>query len=142
MALNILVVDDSAITRKMVIKVLHLSGVSIGEIHEAGNGLEGLNILKKTWIDLALVDLNMPVMNGEEMLKELRKEEFLKNLPVVIVSTEGSELRIEMLRKLDAKFVHKPFTPEFLKEIIISMTGAKNEDGIREYNSQNSGKDF
>ena len=71
MSLNVLVVDDSAVMRAMIIKTLRLSGLPLGEVHEAANGQEGLGTLDEHWIDLVLVDINMPVMNGEEMI-ELR----------------------------------------------------------------------
>ncbi|HEX30388.1 TPA: response regulator, partial [Candidatus Poribacteria bacterium] len=66
MALNILVVDDSSVMRSIIIKTLHLCGLPLGEIYQAVNGLEGLQALEENWIDLALVDINMPVMDGEE----------------------------------------------------------------------------
>ena len=69
MAINVLVVDDSGVMRSMIIKTIRLSGLQLGEIHEAGNGREGLEALNQHWIDLVIADLNMPVMNGEEMIE-------------------------------------------------------------------------
>ena len=71
--LNVLVVDDSAVMRAMVIKSLRLSGLPLNAVHEAGNGEEALQVLDAQWIDLALVDINMPVMNGEELLTRVRQ---------------------------------------------------------------------
>ncbi len=123
MSLNVLVVDDSAVMRSMIIKTLRLSGVPLNEMYQAANGIEALRVLKENWIDLALVDLNMPVMSGEELIDELRKDPATEKLPVIVVSTEGSQTRIERLRSGGAEFVHKPFTPEKLGQTIVKITG-------------------
>jgi len=127
MALNVLVVDDSTVMRTMIIKTLRLSGLELGDIHQASNGQEGLQILENNWVDLALVDINMPVMSGEEMINKVRQNPEISDLPVVVVSTESSETRIEMLQKMGAEFVHKPFTPETLRATITNVTGVTNE---------------
>ena len=95
MALNILVVDDSSVMRAIIIKTLHLSQLPVGEVHQASNGQEALKVLDGKWIDLALVDINMPVMDGEEMINRLRQNPATVGLPVIIVSTEGSNTRKE-----------------------------------------------
>ena len=123
MALNVLVVDDSSVMRRMIIRTLQLSGLPLGEVHEAGNGAEGLEQLDKHWIDLALVDLNMPVMNGEEMIEQLRANPELADIPIVVVSTDGSEARLARIRPNVSGFVHKPFTPEQLGETITRIVG-------------------
>jgi len=142
MSLNVLVVDDSAVMRAIIIKTLRLSGLPIGEVHQAANGREGLNVLDSNWIDLALVDINMPEMNGEEMLDAVRMNPDTISLPVVVVSTEGSDTRVDMLHKKGAEFVHKPFTPEILRKTIANMTGAANDDGSECGTVQNSSLDF
>jgi two-component system chemotaxis response regulator CheY len=128
MALNTLVVDDSTVMRSIIIKTLKLSGLPLGEIWEAKNGEEGLRLLHDQWIDLALVDVHMPVMDGEEMLTRLRKIDQYENLPVIVVSSESEPSKIEKMLKLGATFIHKPFTPEILKEVIVAVTGVSNED--------------
>jgi two-component system chemotaxis response regulator CheY len=134
MALNILVVDDSSVMRAIIIKTLHLSQLPMGEVHEAANGQEALKVLDGNWIDLALVDINMPVMDGEEMINRLRQNPATSDLPIIIVSTEGSESRKEVLMRNGAKFVHKPFTPETLRDAILRTLGGLDEqkagDGI------------
>jgi two-component system chemotaxis response regulator CheY len=100
MSLNVLIVDDSAVMRAMIAKALGLTGLKIGEIVHAANGREGLEALETRWVDLALVDINMPVMNGQEMIERLRRQAAWSNLPVIVVSTEGSQTRIEALRAL------------------------------------------
>ena len=143
MALNVLVVDDSAVMRKMIIRSLQLSGLPIGKISEAGNGKEGIEVLEQNWIDLALIDINMPVMNGEEMIEEIRNNQQMKDLPIIVVSTESSESRIEMLQKKGAGFVHKPFNPATLRETIKKLTGVTHDEGkISEESNGGSSSDF
>jgi two-component system chemotaxis response regulator CheY len=127
MALNVLVVDDSAVMRAMVIKTLKMIGLPIGELHQAADGAQGLSVLEQHWVDLVLVDLNMPVLNGEEMIARLRANPEFKDLPVVVVSTEGSATRIERLEQHDVTFVHKPFAPETIREVIKQITGISHE---------------
>ena len=124
MAINILVVDDSAVVRAMILKTLSASGVEVGEAYQASNGREGLEQLAQHWIDVAFVDINMPVMNGEEMIAEARANPLWADLPIVVVSTEGSETRIQRLREKGAHFVHKPFSPEAIRDIVNSIIGA------------------
>jgi len=127
MALNVLVVDDSAVMRSIIIKTLKLSGLPLGEIWEAKNGEEGLRVFEEKWVDLALVDIHMPVMDGEEMLTRLKQNIQYENLPVVVVSSESDPVKIEKMLKLGATFIHKPFTPEILREVIIAVTGVNDE---------------
>lgn len=123
MSLNILVVDDSAVTRAMIIKTLRMAELPLGEVHQAGNGEEGLAQLREHWIDLVMTDINMPVMNGEEMIEKLRSEPEWADLPLMVVSTEGSQTRIERLEGHGARFVHKPFTPEIVRSVVMEITG-------------------
>ena len=125
MPLNVLIVDDSSVTRAMIIKTLKMTGLPLGEIHQAGNGWEGLGLLEGNEIDLAIVDINMPVMNGEEMIATLRANPKWESLPVLVVSTEGSQTRIEQFHRYGAKFVHKPFSPEAVFKTIEDLTGQK-----------------
>jgi len=124
---NILVVDDSSVMRAIIIKTLRLSRLPLGEVHEATNGQEALKVLDGNWIDLALVDINMPVMDGEEMINRLRQNPATVDLPVIIVSTEGNETRKEALMQKRAGFVHKPFTPETLRFAILRTLGESDE---------------
>ena len=123
MALNLLIVDDSSVMRSMILKSLQMSGVDIGDLYQAGNGQEGLDALEQHWIDLVIADLNMPVLNGEEMLECMKKNPVTSTIPVLVISTEGSETRIEHLKSLGARFIRKPFTPEQIRDIITDLTG-------------------
>ena len=127
MSLNILIVDDSSVIRSMIIKTLKMTDVPLGELHPAGTGQEGLDIIEDNWIDLLFVDINMPIMNGEEMLTRIRKNPDWASLPVIVVSTEGSQTRIERLKGLDAWFIHKPFTAEQVRDVVQEITGVCHE---------------
>lgn len=128
MALNTLVVDDSAVMRAIIIKTLNLAGLPLGEIWEAKNGEEGLRLLQDHWVDLAMIDIHMPVMDGEVMLTKMRENDQYKNLPVIVVSSESDPAKIETMMEMGATFIHKPFTPEILKEVIMEVTGVSNEN--------------
>ena len=128
MAFNVLVVDDSAVMRAMISRVVRLSGVPLGEMFEAGDGADGLRVIAEHWVDLVLLDINMPVMTGEEMLRRLRADPETAHLPVIVVSTESSETRVHALEELDVAFVHKPFAPEDLRATILRVTGVTPDD--------------
>ena len=128
MAFNVLIVDDSAVMRAMISRVVRLSGVPLGEMFEASNGAEGLRVVGEHWIDLVLLDVNMPVMNGEEMLRRLRAAPETASLAVIVVSTESSETRVHALEELGVAFVHKPFAPEDLRATILRVTGVTPDD--------------
>ena len=123
MALNILIIDDSSVMRSMIVKTLRMSGVPTQEIFQAANGLEGLSILESQWVDLILVDINMPVMGGEEMIDKIHEIAELKDTPIVVISTEGSQTRIDRLKGKGVEFVHKPFSPEVIRKTIKQLMG-------------------
>lgn len=126
MSCNVLVVDDSPILRAAIKKVVKLAGVSEDHTFEAGNGQEALDLLETVWVDLVLLDLNMPVMDGEQFAQELRKRPDLKDVAVVVVSTESNKSRLERMRELGIiETLHKPFEPEDLRKLISSVLGVK-----------------
>ena len=130
MSLNVLVVDDSAVMRSMIIRTLEMAGVDIGQVFQASNGEEALQQLDANWIDLALVDINMPVMNGEQLIEEVRRRSAIADLPIIVVSTEGSQTRIERLQQKGANFIHKPFTPETIGQIVEGVTEVANDNQV------------
>lgn len=138
MALNVLIVDDSATMRKIVIRTLGMSGLPLGALHEAGNGREGLDVLEREWIDVVFVDINMPVMTGMEMIDAIRAHPTNNKVPVVVVSTESSETRMEELKRRGVPFIHKPFTPEHVREVVQGLTGVSQDAPSR----GNTGGDF
>ena len=139
MAFNILIVDDSKIIRSMVERTIRISGVPVGEIFEAANGAEGLEVLNSQWIDLVMADINMPVMDGMAMLDKMHEQELLHAVPVVIVSTEGSETKIEKLWRQGIKaFIRKPFTPEAIRSVIRDILGEWTDGDGTEFDSPDS----
>jgi len=123
MSLNVLIIDDSAVMRSIVRRALAMSGVPVTEIREAANGAEGLVVLDEFVADLAFVDINMPVMNGEEFIDRVRSQPQRDGLALVVVSTESSETRIEALQARGVHFLHKPFSPERLRDAVTLITG-------------------
>jgi two-component system chemotaxis response regulator CheY len=125
MAINILIVDDSAVMRSMVQKAMQLSGLAIGEIHQAANGQEGLAALEAHWVDLVIADINMPVMNGVEMIANMHAKPDLKAIPTIVISTEGSRTRIDRLQSKGVRFIHKPFSPETIRDTLKDVLGSE-----------------
>lgn len=123
MSLNVLIVDDSAVMRSMVLRTLQMADVPLGEVHQAADGREGLALLARRQIDLAIVDINMPVMDGEEMIQRARRDPATADIPIMVISTEGSQTRISRLIQRGVRFVHKPFTPEILCDVVAELAG-------------------
>jgi two-component system, chemotaxis family, chemotaxis protein CheY len=122
MKLDVLIIDDSVVMRAVLAKLLRMTGIPLGTVHEAGNGAAGLALLERQRVDLVLLDISMPVMRGDEMLERLREQPALRELPVVVVSSESSNERRAHLEALGAVFVHKPFSPEQLRDVIVSAS--------------------
>jgi two-component system chemotaxis response regulator CheY len=122
--LKVLIVDDSSVMRKIVERALRQGGLDLGEVLEAGNGAEALAEVQKGSLDLILSDINMPVMDGLEFLKSLAGVEQAKGVPVVMITTEGSEARVVEALSNGAKgYLRKPFTPEQVKERVAPLLG-------------------
>lgn len=142
MQFNILIVDDSAVMRAMVLKTLRMTGLPLGEVLQASNGAEGLAKVTDEWVDLILADINMPVMTGIEMIEHLRAQDDTQRIPIIVVSTESSETRIQWLAERGVAFVHKPFTPETLRGTILQVTGVSDEQLVADAAASGGGGDF
>jgi len=119
MAFNVLIVDDSDVIRSMIAKTLRLAQVSVANIFEAGNGKEALAILQDTWVDFVLADINMPVMNGAEMITRMRACPDTADIPVIVVSSEGATDRVDALSEAGVcAWIRKPFTPEEIRDVV------------------------
>lgn len=124
MAFNILIVDDSPAMRRVMRRVVDISGVEVGTYFEAGDGLEALAALRSEWVDLVLTDINMPGMDGEELLLEVRNDPMLSAIPVLVVSTDRSEGRVRHMLSLGADgYVSKPFLPATLSQEMYRLLG-------------------
>lgn len=119
MAINILIVDDSAAMRGFIKKTLAATQLPLGDIWEAANGREGLSKMQTDWVDLVLADLNMPDMTGVEMIDQMSQIPLLSAIPVVVVSSEGDQAVLDSLaRKGVREFVRKPFQAALLQETV------------------------
>lgn len=128
MAVNVLIVDDSLLTRTAIKRVIGMLDVPVDDVFEAGNGKEAIDILNQKSVGLVLADLNMPEMNGVELVRYMQQDEKLSKIPVVVVSTESSTTRIEQLMDVGIKgYLHKPFQPEDFKTIITENLGVCHE---------------
>ena len=117
--MRILIVDDSAMMRTMIKRVIKLTDVQVEAIFEASNGADGLALLEANDIQLLLTDINMPVMSGAEMLREISLHDRWRGLSRVIISTDGSTARREEATDLDVTcYLEKPFSPEVLRDVL------------------------
>ncbi len=140
MSFNVLIVDDSNAMRSVVRKVIQLSGFRMDNCYEAGNGKQALEVLSSEWVDVILSDIHMPEMDGFELLKEVHQHDVFKNIPVIMISTEGSLERVNEAYTLGAKgFIKKPFLPEELKRILHEVIGVGDEG---EYQADSDEGDF
>jgi two-component system chemotaxis response regulator CheY len=119
-----LIVDDSSVMRKIVERSLRQAGLEISAVLEAGNGAEALAALADNRVDLILCDINMPVMDGLEFVKQLAGVENAKGVPVVMITTEGSESHVVQALSAGARgYIRKPFTAEQVKEHVLPLLG-------------------
>ncbi len=120
--MDVMIVDDSAAIRKILQRVLKQAEVPIDNVFEAGDGAEALELLRKQSVDLILSDINMPVMDGLEFLSRLKRDEQWKAVPVIMVSTEGSQTKVmEAVQHGAAGYVRKPFTPDQIKDKLAGL---------------------
>lgn len=122
MPLDVLIVDDSAAIRKILLRVLKQADVPLGEVLEAGDGLEALEKLKTKKVGLILSDINMPNMDGLQLLSRLRENPEYSSVPVVMITTEGSQNKVlEAVNLGAAGYVRKPFTADQIKEKLTGL---------------------
>ena len=122
MALDVLIVDDSAAIRKILHRVLVQAEVPLGKVHEASDGNEALEKLKGEKVGLILSDINMPNMDGIEFLTRIKADEAHKHVPILMVTTEGSQGKVMQALELGAAgYVKKPFTADQIKEKLAGL---------------------
>jgi two-component system, chemotaxis family, chemotaxis protein CheY len=123
-SLTILIVDDSATMRALLYRVVGLSDLPIGTIHQANNGAEALKVLESGGVDAVFTDINMPVMDGMELLREMASRPQWDEILRIIISTDGSRLRREEARDLNVNlYVEKPFRPEVVRDVLCQIAG-------------------
>jgi two-component system chemotaxis response regulator CheY len=115
--MDVLIIDDSAAIRKILRRVLQQTELPLKQIHEAGDGVEALTCLRSNEVQLILSDINMPNMDGLQLLGELKGNPQWKDIPVLMVTTEGGQAKVLEAVQLGAVgYVRKPFTAEQIKE--------------------------
>jgi len=113
---TILVVDDSAMMRKIVLRTLKMADVEFDQVLEAADGTEALTLLRANTVDLIMCDINMPVMSGLELLVQIKAEGLAVGVPIVMVTTEGSEPQVRQAILAGARgYIRKPFTLDHIK---------------------------
>jgi len=125
-----LIIDDSAVMRKVIERALRQSGLDLTEVMQASNGEEALEVLRgdassPTKISLIISDINMPVMDGLQFLEARRDQQLAVGVPVVMITTEGSEPFV--LRAIAAGaqgYICKPFTAEQVKARVMPLLQA------------------
>lgn len=132
MSYSILIVDDSMPMRTVLKRSLAAAGYGGSRILEASNGKEALKVMEGDWVDLIMTDHNMPEMDGLSFLKKIKTEALFKDIPVVVISTEGNVSKIKEFMDTGASgYIAKPFTPEALRDLIVSIIGeADYEENI------------
>ena len=141
MTFNILVVDDSLPMRKVIKKTIKASGFTNAEYSEASDGIEALKVLGEKWFDIVVTDYNMPNMDGMALIEEMKKDETLSTIPVLVITTEGSRARVEEFAlKGAAGYIKKPFTPEAIRTKLREILGETNENNG--FETENDDFDF
>jgi two-component system chemotaxis response regulator CheY len=126
MAYRVLLVDDSPAMRSFIRRVIVLSGFDLDVCVEAGDGAEALERLRQEKVDVILTDINMPCMDGEELLRRISEDSRLRDIPAIVVSTDSTKPRILRMIGLGAQgYIAKPFSPESLREALEKVLGCQ-----------------
>jgi two-component system chemotaxis response regulator CheY len=122
MTKRLMIVDDSPVMRSFVRRTLMIAGLEMESCAEASNGAEALEKLEHGPVDLILTDINMPVLDGEGLLRALQVDAEFRKIPVVVVSTDSTEQRVDTLLGMGARgYVKKPFPPERLSQVLTEI---------------------
>ncbi|MCP5102616.1 MAG: response regulator [bacterium] len=134
MTYDILVVDDSKAALFMFKKIVNFSGAPVGTILTAENGKHAIDVLKVNHVDLIMTDINMPEMNGFELIEYLKRNPSFRDIPIIVITTEGRDKYIAKAKLLGAvNYIKKPFQPEQVKQLILETLGVEeNETNIPE----------
>ena len=119
--LDFLVVDDSAVMRAVITKLLRMSGLPVGHVHHASDGAKALAVLKEHTVDLVTVDVNMEGMTGDELVQRLRADAATEGQRVLIVSSERREERTRGIEASGGGFLQKPFDAEVLRAAVLRV---------------------
>ncbi|HSQ43277.1 MAG TPA: response regulator [Fibrobacteraceae bacterium] len=124
MGYTVLLVDDSETIRGAMERTFRMAKLPMDEVIHAANGAEALEILKTRWVDIVLADINMPVMNGVDLVRNMKSNSEWREIPVAIVSTEGSHKRMDELGHAGiAGYLRKPCRPEEIRDLLHQVLG-------------------
>lgn len=124
MGLKVLIVDDSDVMRKIILRNLRLAGYHVDKCYEARHGFEALYHISKDDLDLILTDINMPEMDGLEFIRKVRQMDLSKRVPIIVITSEGSQQMVHEAVTAGADgFIVKPFTPERLQDRLEQVLG-------------------
>ena len=138
MTRKILIVDDSLPMRSVIKKTIKASGYGASEFLEAENGKHALAVLQENWLDIVITDYNMPEMNGMELIQAMKKDDTLQTIPVLVITTEGSQQKVgEFIEKGAVDYLKKPFTSEEIRNKLKNILGDTEDE-----ESESSDDDF
>lgn len=119
---RIVIADDSGTARMMIKRCLEIIGLADAEFAEAENGKEALTLVKQETTDLLVSDLNMPVMDGEALLRWVKASPKLIDLPVLIITSAGNQAKSEQLMEMGAfSVINKPVNPAILSDVLTPL---------------------
>jgi two-component system, chemotaxis family, chemotaxis protein CheY len=131
MGYNLLIIDDSTVTRKVLRRAIEMTGLKLNEVFEAQDGIEALAVLREKWVDLVFVDLNMPRMSGTEFVAKMAEDNLLDSIPVIVITSDRNQPRLAELERRGVRaHLNKPFRPEELRDVMAqvfpNLTGGAN----------------
>ena len=143
MPCNVLIVDDSPSMRAVIKKIIAISGFKMDKCLEANDGLEALEVLAKDRADIIISDIDMPRLDGFQLLGALQEDNLFRNIPVIILSTGGSRAKkAEAFRHGAKGFVKKPFQPENVRAVLYEVLGMGKDREYEEHERSDDGCDF
>ncbi len=126
---DMLIVDDSKAALFMFEKIIKLSGAPVGALLTAENGKQAITVLENNHVDLILTDINMPEMDGFQLIKYLKQKDEFKNIPIIVITTEGRDKYVDKAKNLGAEnYVKKPCQPEQIKQLILQTLGVDEDE--------------
>lgn len=117
-----LIVDDSSVMRKIVERSLRQAGLELEKVLEADNGIDAVGLVRQGALDLILSDINMPKMDGIEFLRQVQSIEEARSIPILMITTEGSEPKVLEAISLGARgYIRKPFSADQIRRQVSEL---------------------